>query len=115
MQLFFCCFLVSETDADVESLATLSDDDSSSQYDSDFYIVPLPDCFDPSKPLFPSVSEGSSQGACQLDSGIEAQVDDNHNTIVATSSSLPPSQGQFHYLSVCTFVFLLHDSLDIYF
>lgn len=83
---------VLETDADVESLATLSDDDSSSQYDSDFYIVPLPDCFDPSKPLLPSMSEGSSQQAPQLDGSIEAQLDDNHNTIVVASNNLPPSQ-----------------------
>lgn len=46
------CFSLSagwSEDLDVESLDSLSDDDSS--LDDDFFIVKLPDCFDTSKPI----------------------------------------------------------------
>ncbi|KAL5005842.1 hypothetical protein ScPMuIL_017000 [Solemya velum] len=63
-----------EIDIDLESLSSFSDDDDSSLSDSDFFIVPLPDCFDPSKPMIQSVVDFSD----------EEETDSNHNTIVSS-------------------------------
>lgn len=76
----------------MESLDTLSDDELS-QSDSDFYIVPLPDCFDPMKPLQPRTSEGAGSSEPHLDTEF-GQVDNNHNTIVSNNNT-EHSPGKF--------------------
>lgn len=60
-------------DIDVESLSSFTDEDDSSQSDSDFFIVPFPDCFDTKKPLITSVYSDDGGFA----------TDDNHNDIPA--------------------------------
>ncbi|KAJ8319830.1 hypothetical protein KUTeg_001417 [Tegillarca granosa] len=61
-------------DDDIESISTISDDDSSLSEDDDFLIVPLPACFDFSKPMTRSaiVNDNLSD---------DNDVDDNHNNI----------------------------------
>ena len=70
-------FLSLFADIDVESISSVSDDDDdSSLSDSDYIIVPLPDCFDINKPLTRSMM---SSFTSSVDRG--TGVDDNHNTL----------------------------------
>lgn len=66
----------------MESLSSFSDDDDddddSSMSDSDFFIVPLPDCFDPSKPMIQSAVIFSD----------EEETDSNHNTITSSGMQI---------------------------
>lgn len=66
-------------DDDIESISTISDDDSSLSEDDDFLIVPLPACFDFSKPMTRSaiVNDNLSD---------DNDVDDNHNNIPSAYS-----------------------------
>ncbi|XP_036356927.1 next to BRCA1 gene 1 protein isoform X2 [Octopus sinensis] len=104
-----------DLEADVESLDTLSDDELS-QSDSDFYIVPLPDCFDPMKPLQPRTSEGAGSSEPHLDTEL-GQVDNNHNTIVSNNNTehSPASAASVDELMTCADVNfpppLLHPTL----
>ncbi|XP_014781882.1 probable serine/threonine-protein kinase DDB_G0267686 [Octopus bimaculoides] len=104
-----------DLEADVESLDTLSDDELS-QSDSDFYIVPLPDCFDPMKPLQPRTSEGAGSSEPHLDTEL-GPVDNNHNTIVSNNNTehSPASAASVDELMTCADVNfpppLLHPTL----
>lgn len=104
-----------DLEADVESLDTLSDDELS-QSDSDFYMVPLPDCFDPMKPLQPRTSVGAGSSEPHLDTEL-GQVDNNHNTIVSNNNTehSPASAASVDELMTCADVNfpppLLHPTL----
>ncbi|WAR09784.1 NBR1-like protein [Mya arenaria] len=87
-------------DIDLESVSSYSDDDEdSSLSDSDYIIVPLPDCFDLTKPLR-DMTISSYSNSVEEDRGFS--LDDNHNNvsprssravsvddILSTSSSIP--------------------------
>lgn len=95
-------------DIDLESVSSYSDDDDDDDSllsDSDYIIVPLPDCFDLTKPLKESTISSYSNSVDRLeDRDEEFSLDDNHNSpyqsdrssravsvdeILTTSSSLP--------------------------
>ncbi|XP_033728100.1 next to BRCA1 gene 1 protein-like [Pecten maximus] len=79
-------------DVDIESLKSYTDDDdddadsSSLSEDDDFLIVPMPACFDFSKPVISrSIIDDLSDDE---DEEEDEEVDDNHNTITTRGSSV---------------------------
>ena len=77
MSLILSIFMFFFTDIDVESISSVSDDDEdSSLSDSDYIIVPLPDCFDINKPLTRSMMS-SFTSSVERGPGSE----DNNNTL----------------------------------
>ncbi|XP_053386661.1 next to BRCA1 gene 1 protein-like isoform X2 [Mercenaria mercenaria] len=94
-------------DIDLESVSSYSDDDDDDSIlsDSDYIIVPLPDCFDLTKPLKESTISSYSNSVDRLeDADRDFSLDDNHNIpfesqrssravsvdeILTTSSSIP--------------------------
>lgn len=68
-------------DDDIESISTISDDSSLSE-DDDFLIVPLPACFDFSKPMTRSTIINEAQSD-------DNDVDDNHNNMPSAYSGQP--------------------------
>lgn len=72
---------------DIESLKSYTDEDDDSSSlgeDDDFLIVPMPACFDFSKPVISrSIVDDFSD-----DDEEDEEVDDNHNTITARGSSV---------------------------
>lgn len=90
-------FFLTDVQYSTDEYESLSEDD-------DFLIVPLPACFDFSKPVVkPQESENSSSDSEAMD-GNHNLVDDNHNTIV--TSELLVQYGQFCLGRAC-FVFSL--------
>lgn len=92
-------------DIDLESVSSYSDDDDddSDLSDSDYIIVPLPDCFNLTKPLHDMTISSYSNSTERMDRDEQDfSLDDNHNNvsqrssravsvdeILTTSSSLP--------------------------
>ncbi|XP_060065611.1 next to BRCA1 gene 1 protein-like [Ylistrum balloti] len=76
-------------DVDIESLKSYTDDDddSSLSEDDDFLIVPMPACFDFSKPVISrSIIDDLTDDEEEEDE--DEEVDDNHNTISPRGSSV---------------------------
>jgi len=67
------------SDIDLESVSSYSDDDydDSSLSDSDYIIVPMPDCFDLTKPLRDLTISSYSASSREAD----LSFDDNHNNM----------------------------------
>lgn len=73
-------FIFTEVHYSSEEYESLSEDD-------DFLIVPMPACFDFSKPVIkPQVSESSSDN--ETTDNNHNLLDDNHNTIVTSKLSV---------------------------
>lgn len=73
-------------DIDLESVSSYSDDDEeSSLSDSEYIIVPLPDCFDLNKPLrdmtVSSYSNSVISTAAMEGRDADFSLDDNHNSV----------------------------------
>ncbi|OWF51345.1 next to BRCA1 gene 1 protein-like [Mizuhopecten yessoensis] len=79
-------------DVDIESLKSYTDeDDSSLSEDDDFLIVPMPACFDFSKPVISRsiIDDFSDDDDADEEEDVEIEeVDDNHNTITTRGSSV---------------------------
>lgn len=76
-------------DVDIESLKSFTDeDDSSLSEDDDFLIVPMPACFDFSKPVISRAIINNLSDFDDDDDYDDEEVDDNHNRITPRGSSV---------------------------
>ncbi|KAL4216974.1 Next to BRCA1 protein 1 protein [Mactra antiquata] len=75
-------------DIDLDSVSSYSDDDDddSDVSDSDYIIVPLPDCFDLSKPIRDMTLSSYSNSVDHLDAE-QFSLDDNHNSLIDSTRS----------------------------
>lgn len=94
-------FFFTEVHYSSEEYESLSEDD-------DFLIVPMPACFDFSKPVIkPQVYESSSDD--ETTDNNHNLLDDNHNTIVTSKLSV----SVYHTLCGCTSVQIGHGSMHV--